>query len=49
VLSILFITGGLALSYGPNLPSGATTISLAGATYILVLVGRFLFSRSNPG
>ncbi len=48
VLSILFITGGLALSYGPDLPSGATTICLAGVTYVMVLVGRLLFSRSNP-
>ena len=38
ILSILFTTGGLALSYGPNLPAGATIIVLAGAVYLAVLV-----------
>lgn len=46
-LSILFITGGLALSYGPDWPSGATTIVLAGAAYILVLAGRLIFRRTT--
>ena len=36
LFTILFTTGGLALSYGPNLPPGATTIVLAGAVYLLV-------------
>jgi zinc transport system permease protein len=36
VFSILFTTFGLALSYGPNLPAGATIIVLAGAGYLLV-------------
>lgn len=36
VLSMLFTSGGLALSYGPNLPVGATTILLAGAVYAVV-------------
>jgi zinc transport system permease protein len=36
LFAILFTTGGLALSYGPNLPPGATTIVLAGAVYLLV-------------
>ncbi len=35
-VSIVFTTGGLAVSYGPNLPAGATIIVLAGATYLLV-------------
>ena len=38
VVSIIFTTGGLAVSYGPNLPAGATIIVLAGATYLLVAV-----------
>ena len=38
VVSIVFTTGGLAVSYGPNLPAGATIIVLAGATYLLVAV-----------
>ena len=42
VLAVVFTAGfttfGLALSYGSNLPSGATTILLAGAVYFLTLV-----------
>jgi len=38
VVSILLTTGGLALSYEPNLPAGATIIVLAGATYLVVAV-----------
>jgi zinc transport system permease protein len=34
VLGSLFTTGGLALSYGPDLPAGATMILLAGVTYL---------------
>ncbi len=37
-VSVIFTTGGLAVSYGPNLPAGATIIVLAGATYLLVAV-----------
>ncbi len=41
-LSVIFTsavtTGGLVLSYGPDLPAGATTIVLAGVLYILVSV-----------
>jgi len=35
ILSMLFTTGGLALSYQPNLPAGATIILLSGLVYIL--------------
>jgi zinc transport system permease protein len=38
VISIVFTTGGLAASYGPDLPAGATIIVLAGAAYLLVTV-----------
>ena len=38
VVSVVFTTGGLAVSYGPDLPAGATIIVLAGATYLLVAV-----------
>jgi len=34
ILGILFTSGGLALSYGPDLPAGATIILLAGGVYI---------------
>ncbi|MEE8170685.1 MAG: metal ABC transporter permease [Phycisphaerae bacterium] len=40
--SMLVTTGGLALSYGPNLPAGATSIVLAGAAYLIILLGRRL-------
>lgn len=36
ILSTLFTTFGLAISYGPDWPTGATTILLAGAVYVLV-------------
>jgi zinc transport system permease protein len=45
VLSGLLMTGGLALSYGPNLPSGATIIILSGLVYLLVLASRPLGRR----
>lgn len=35
VLGMLFTAGGLAASYGPDLPAGATTILLAGLAYFL--------------
>lgn len=34
LLGALFTSGGLALSYGPDLPAGATIILLAGVTYL---------------
>jgi zinc transport system permease protein len=45
VCSALFTVGGLAVSYGPDLPAGATTVLLAGAGYLLVTVGRRLGRR----
>jgi zinc transport system permease protein len=40
-VSMALTTGGLALSYGPNLPAGATIIVLAGAAYLAVItIGR---------
>ena len=39
-LSIAFTTAGLAVSYAPDLPAGATTIVLAGLSYLAVLVWR---------
>ncbi len=37
LLSILYTIGGIALSYGPDLPAGPTIILLAGTVYLLVL------------
>jgi len=41
-LSIAFTTSGLALSYAPDLPAGATTIVLAGVAYLVVISTRAL-------
>lgn len=38
LLSMILTTAGLALSYGPDLPAGATTILLAGLVYVLVML-----------
>ena len=37
-LGILFTSGGILLSYEPDLPAGATIIILAGTTYLVSLV-----------
>lgn len=43
LLGALLCTGGLALSYGPDLPAGPTIILLAGGVYLLsTLAGRIL-------
>jgi len=39
LLTALFTTAGLAVSYGPDLPAGATTIIIAGMVYLLVVLG----------
>ena len=44
--TVLFTSLGLALSYGPNLPAGATTVVLAGAVYLAVVTG-FRFRRKG--
>ncbi|MFH0911638.1 MAG: metal ABC transporter permease [Planctomycetota bacterium] len=43
--SMAVTVAGLALSYGPDLPPGATTIVLAGAAYFAVLLGAALWRR----
>jgi len=48
-LSMVLTTAGLAISYSPDLPAGATTILLAGAVYLLVLGGRRVLARRGPG
>jgi zinc transport system permease protein len=45
VLSMVFTASGLAISYSPNLPSGATIILLAGAAYLFVTVGSWAVRR----
>ena len=43
LLTALFTTAGLAVSYGPDLPAGATTIIIAGIAYLLIVTGLRLF------
>jgi zinc transport system permease protein len=45
LLAIAFTTTGLAVSYAPDLPAGATTIVIAGAAYLLVLAARSTLRR----
>jgi zinc transport system permease protein len=48
VLTSLFTSLGLFVSYGPDLPSGATTIVLAGAAYLAVVIAsRFIRLRRS--
>jgi len=47
VLNLLFTTAGLAVSYGPDLPAGATTIVIAGTAYLLVSAGAALRRRAG--
>jgi len=45
IFTLVFTTAGIALSYGPDLPSGATTIVLAGAVYIAVIIAPGFFAK----
>lgn len=47
LISIVLTTGGLAASYEPELPPGATTIALAGALYLLVIAGTRLLKPAR--
>ncbi len=49
LFAAIFTTGGLTLSYGPNLPAGATTIVLAGVVYLIAMLvsGFFRILRSR--
>lgn len=49
LVSMVCVSGGLAISYQADLPSGATIVLLAGVVYLLVVVGTGLkkgFARS---
>jgi zinc transport system permease protein len=45
VIGIVFTSGGLALSYTPDLPAGATMIVLAGAIYLVALLTKGLLTK----
>ncbi len=48
ILCLSITTAGLAISYAPELPAGATIIELAGSIYILVLGGKCLIKHYKP-
>jgi zinc transport system permease protein len=48
VLGMSFTTAGLATSYQPDLPAGATTILIAGATYLISLLVTSLARARRP-
>lgn len=45
ILGAVFVTGGLAVSYGPDLPAGATIIVLAGVSYIVSIILKGIIGR----
>jgi len=47
LLSLAFTTLGLAVSYKPDLPAGATVIVIAGAAYLVTSLGNVLAGRSK--
>ncbi len=49
LLGMLFTAGGLALSYQPDLPSGATIILVAGVGYLVSLILRGLVASRRAG
>jgi len=48
VLSMVLTTAGLAISYRPDLPSGATIIVLAAGLFLLVLIGKTIIGHLRP-
>ncbi len=48
VLSMIYTVGGLAISYSPEWPAGATIVEVAGIGYLLVLGGVFLVRKFRP-
>ena len=49
VFGVAFTTGGLAVSYAPDLPAGATTILLAAGAYLLFQLPAALRGRASRG
>jgi len=47
VCCLLFTSFGVALSYGPNIPAGATIIVLAGVIYLLVISASYFIRQLN--
>jgi zinc transport system permease protein len=49
LLCTAFTTAGLAISYAPDLPAGATTIVIAAGSYVLVLAGKAVLVKRRRG
>jgi zinc transport system permease protein len=47
ILCAVFTTSGVALSYGPDYPAGATTIIIAGAAYLGATTVKWALSRGR--
>lgn len=47
-VSMTCVTTGLAVSYGPDLPSGATIVAIAGSFYLLLIAGAHIKSKFPP-
>ena len=45
LLGIFFTTGGIFISYQPNLPTGATIIILSGITYLVAVIGKSIAKK----
>jgi len=49
LLTMSLTTAGIAISYGPDLPSGPTIIVLSAGLYLTVLLGKAVISRVRRG
>ncbi|OPZ26034.1 MAG: hypothetical protein BWZ01_02251 [Deltaproteobacteria bacterium ADurb.BinA179] len=47
LFSAFFTLGGIAVSYVPGIPAGATIILLAGAVYLLVVAVSYVHRMRN--
>ena len=47
LFSAFFTLGGIAVSYVPGIPAGATIILLAGAVYLLVVTVSYVHRMRN--
>lgn len=47
ILCFVFILSGLAFSYSPELPAGASIIEIAGITYLLAVAGKWIWKKSS--
>ena len=48
-LCVVFTSAGLALSFGPDFPAGSAIVLLAGAVYLITLIGKSVAGRFSRG